>query len=200
MGYVTSFLVNDCFAVMKQIVNTLSLYGEVRSDIEKDMEIARAYLKYGFDWKTRDSTSNCVLHSCVHGLDGSVSSIEQSTISYCAGCSRMFGFFRRMHVLLHENDASASTTQVVSDCYDKAELFLGHRLRVVNQQRAISAIITELAQRCVDNGSSSEALVVLDFKMKLEPLYYREKTVERYGKRGISWHGAMVQCFTVSEP
>lgn len=70
---------------------------------------------------------------------------------------------------------------------------------MVNQQRAISAIITELAQRCVDNGSSSEALVVLDFKMKLEPMYYREKTVESYGKRGISWHGAMVQYFTVCE-
>lgn len=39
--------------------------------------------------------------------------------------------------------------------------------------------------------------MVLDFKMKLDPMYYREKTVEHYGKRGISWHGAMVQYFTI---
>lgn len=101
VDYVTGFLVNDCFAVIQQVVNSLNLHGDVRSDIEKDMEIARADLKYGFDWKTRDPTSNCVLHSCLQGLDGSSSSIDQGTIPYYSGCSRLFGFYRRIQVLLY---------------------------------------------------------------------------------------------------
>ncbi|OWZ10435.1 hypothetical protein PHMEG_00016716 [Phytophthora megakarya] len=46
---------------------------------------------------------------------------------------------------------------------------------------------------------SDEAVVTLDFKMKLEPLYFREKTVDHYGKRGISWYGALVHYFKYCE-
>ena len=32
----------------------------------------------------------------------------------------------------------------------------------------------------------------MDFKMKFEAMYHREKTTDFYGKKGLSWHGAMV--------
>lgn len=32
--------------------------------------------------------------------------------------------------------------------------------------------------------------------MKVEPIYFRETTVEHYGKRGILWHGCMAHYFT----
>ena len=32
--------------------------------------------------------------------------------------------------------------------------------------------------------------------MKFEALYFREKTVESYGKRGTSWHGAMITYYS----
>jgi hypothetical protein len=35
--------------------------------------------------------------------------------------------------------------------------------------------------------------------MKLEPMYFREKTVDHYGKRGISWHGALIQYFVFDD-
>jgi len=40
-------------------------------------------------------------------------------------------------------------------------------------------------------------VVTLDYKMKLDPLYSREKTVDHYGKRGMSWHGSMIQYYTM---
>ncbi|KAJ0389468.1 hypothetical protein P43SY_011890 [Pythium insidiosum] len=57
----------------------------------------------------------------------------------------------------------------------------------------------DLKQATLDSKATIEAIVLIDFKMKLEPLYYREKTVEHYGKRGMTWHGALVQYFEYQE-
>jgi ABC-type uncharacterized transport system YnjBCD permease subunit len=35
--------------------------------------------------------------------------------------------------------------------------------------------------------------------MKLDPIYYREKTVDHYGKRGMSWRGSMIQYYTMED-
>lgn len=65
-------------------------------------------------------------------------------------------------------------------------LFLGHRIRVINQQRALQGMVLEMQERCVGARADgpTEALVTLDFKMKLAPLYFQEKTVDHCGKRG----------------
>jgi hypothetical protein len=34
--------------------------------------------------------------------------------------------------------------------------------------------------------------------MKFEPVYFRQKTADHYGKRGISWHGSSVITFYTS--
>jgi hypothetical protein len=39
---------------------------------------------------------------------------------------------------------------------------------------------------------STRALLVLDWKMKLLASYYRMKSSEWYGRKGLSYHGAMV--------
>jgi hypothetical protein len=43
----------------------------------------------------------------------------------------------------------------------------------------------------------NECFITIDYKMKLDSIYYREKTVDHYGKRGMSWHGAMFQYYTM---
>lgn len=88
---------------------------------------------------------------------------------------------------------------MIDDYSEKARLYFGHRLRVTNQQSAIQQLLDGMSARCVEHSGYDEALVTLDFKMKLEPLYFREKTVDHYGKRGISWHGALVQYFEYDE-
>ncbi|KAI9906243.1 hypothetical protein PsorP6_003985 [Peronosclerospora sorghi] len=97
------------------------------------------------------------------------------------------------HRLLVNVGAPASAIHDIDDCCLTANVFIAHKIRLSNQQIAISKILNDMRSRCTDSKGSDEALVVIDFKTKLEPLYFRQKTVEHYGKRGISWHGVMVQ-------
>jgi hypothetical protein len=50
----------------------------------------------------------------------------------------------------------------------------------------------EMMMNCLQNETVNECVILLDYKMKFEPVYFREKTVDHYGKKGISWHGAMI--------
>ncbi|EFX81178.1 hypothetical protein DAPPUDRAFT_102749 [Daphnia pulex] len=54
-----------------------------------------------------------------------------------------------------------------------------------------------MMMNCLQNETVNECVILLDYKMKFEPVYFREKTVDHYGKRGISWHGAMITFYTV---
>lgn len=95
--------------------------------------------------------------------------------------------------------ADPRTLSVVEDGIQKIELFDGHRLRVTNQQRALDAILNRMSERAAHLEGLDEALVVIDFKLKAEPIYFREKTLEHYGKREMSWHGAMVRFWAADE-
>lgn len=49
---------------------------------------------------------------------------------------------------------------------------------------------------CLQNKTVNECVIHLDYNMKFEPVYFREKTVDHYGKRQRSWHGAMITFYT----
>ena len=54
---------------------------------------------------------------------------------------------------------------------------------------AISQTEENIKKVCVKSkGKNSNALIIMDFKMKFETKSSRETTVEHYGKRGIGWH------------
>jgi hypothetical protein len=57
---------------------------------------------------------------------------------------------------------------------------------MLNQQTAIRKMHTEMERDCLHNGFSNECVVLIDNKMKFEPVYFRQKTADHYGKRGIS--------------
>jgi hypothetical protein len=47
-------------------------------------------------------------------------------------------------------------------------------------------------EELLENLCTGSALIVMDFKMKFLPQYWREITLQHYGKRGISWAGSMI--------
>ncbi|OWZ14018.1 hypothetical protein PHMEG_00012571 [Phytophthora megakarya] len=71
-------------------------------------------------------------------------------------------------------EASEEALSVVVDCYEKFDLFMGHRLRVVNQQRALHELWQNMKKRCINDTGSNQILLVIDFKMEVGPLYFRE--------------------------
>lgn len=65
----------------------------------------------------------------------------------------------------------------------------------MNQRRAIHELEEEMKQRVMETGETAEGIILCDFKMKWLPVKFREKTIEHFGKRGISWHGWMLKYF-----
>ena len=49
------------------------------------------------------------------------------------------------------------------------------------------------------NDSDVHALMIINFKMKFEPLSTRETTLDHYGKRGIGWYGVHIMYFKLEE-
>ena len=97
--------------------------------------------------------------------------------------------FKVLQYIKDNSDRKHST--VVDDCAEKLKLYMGHRRRVVNQRKRIAQVMQEMDEQT--------AYIVIDYKMKFNAMYYREKTVEHFGKRGMSWHGAMVYLKTTEE-
>ena len=64
-------------------------------------------------------------------------------------------------------------------------------MRVAAQRLEVDRRISGMRSRT----SLDECVITIDFKMKYQPIAYRETTVGHFGKRGISWHGAMVHVF-----
>jgi hypothetical protein len=87
--------------------------------------------------------------------------------------------------------------EFVKESHHRMRLYQAHILRVVNQQKALEGYRQELYERCAKekNTEARHLYVVIDFKMKWEAMYQREKTTQHFGKRGISWHGNRIEYF-----
>jgi hypothetical protein len=46
----------------------------------------------------------------------------------------------------------------------ESEVVFGHRLRVINQQKEIKAMIHDMQMRCIQNKGSDEAVITIDFQ------------------------------------
>ena len=58
---------DDPLAVMKKIVEDLAEVSE-RREFKRRIELARAFVKYGYPAKHVAEASNCITHNCTHGL------------------------------------------------------------------------------------------------------------------------------------
>jgi hypothetical protein len=192
VDYVSGFLVNDTFDVITQMINAPTVGNKDAARMTEMLERVRIYLKYGFDYHVKDPTIECRLRLLNHGLSKPNEAVG-FVVPVCYMCLQAFSTFEQLKTLLSGHVSDQSLQHVLSDCSNKAKLYLAHRVRVINQQMAIAQVVQDIRADCAVSGCCSKALVVVDFKMKQEPMYFREKTVEHYGKRGISWHGAMIQ-------
>lgn len=75
-------------------------------------------------------------------------------------------------------------TYLVCNARKSIEAWKAHLLRSVNQDEARLDTLTKL--------DSKSVLIVLDWAMKYLPRKYRESQSDWFGKRGISWHIAVV--------
>ena len=199
VDYVTGFLIDDSIEALRKIVSSFSVFSGAseseRERILKELEVAKAFLKHGYN-DHLNNISDCISHSITQGLSSTVSELSIRRPRQRAGCSYPFQVCSKTKRLC---GALPNALEVAADCEEKSVLFMGHRIRVTNQKLHITRLIDGMKERCRRGRKSSEALVVLDYKMKFDAAYYREKAVDYYGKRGISWRGSMVMLFAFNE-
>ena len=177
VDYATGILLYDNFQMVKSIIDTIE-------DVEK-VKIFRVraekvvlFVKSTFPKHlTKDGPSDSG-HNLEYGLCGQGYSVSPHT---CKDCQMPFKFFHDL-----KNAVEGSQHELLADCQSKVSLYMGHIVRVVNQRLAIKDELDQLQQH------PNRAYVVIDYKMKMIPVYFREKTLEHYGKKGMSWHGAML--------
>ena len=118
----------------------------------------------------------------------------------CASCKHLFFMLEHLKQMVKKaknNKSIKSALRALRNCKKKIKLFMGHKIRVKNQQMEVTKILEDMKKELLENGSCSTCLITLDFKMKFDAKYFREWTLHFYGKRGMSWHGAMIQYYTL---
>jgi hypothetical protein len=176
VDYVSGFLLNDNFGLLSRIIH--DILPSNFEDLSRKMEILKAWLKYGtvghFEAIAGENDPPCARHLIKFGLMRPANTSTCSLPVSCSCCHALHHFIAHVKQRLVESAADENTLGVVADCHVKLELFLGHCLRVLNQQRELHDLFSDMQSRCVEN-KATEALVVIDFKMKAEPIYFREK-------------------------
>ena len=67
---------------------------------------------------------------------------------------------------------------------------MGHKVRCKNQSKCIKQVDNDMKKLCHNSkGEDIRGLLVMDFKMKFNPISARESTIQHCGKQCISWHG-----------
>ena len=83
-------------------------------------------------------------------------------------------FFNELsNFIIASGEETDSALTALRGAHKKAILFKGHRLRVLNQKNSIEKALATMRQNYI-NGIS-ECFITTDYKMKLDPIYYREK-------------------------
>jgi hypothetical protein len=123
---------------------------------------------------------------------------ETQAAATCLGCAFIHRFMLELLPQSIENertdvnkDSIDNALKFIKDAHEKFILYMGHQVRVVNQNKKLDEYDEELKNRC-HQERNLEAIylsLIVDFKMKWEAMYQREKTIQNYGKRGSSWHG-----------
>jgi hypothetical protein len=129
---------------------------------------------------------------------------ETDTSATCLGCAFIHKLMLEVlpQAVANErtnddNDAIDNALVYIDDAHEKFMLYMGHQVRVVNQNKKLDEYDEALKNHCCQERNSQAICLslIIDFKMKWEAMYQREKTIQNYGKRGISWHGIRGQYY-----
>ena len=87
---------------------------------------------------------------------------------------------RNEHIAFYSKDHQDDTLYYFVKAKQSIFDWKVHILRSCNQEKA--------KQDRLQNLTTSEAIIVMDWAMKFQQMKFREKQLEWFGKRGLSWH------------
>jgi hypothetical protein len=178
VDYATGILLYDNFDMVKRVIKTL-VDQETKDAFLVEAEKVILFLKSKFPKHITKDGENISGHKLEYGLCGK--NYPNESPQTCIDCQKPFKFFHKLMLDVH-----AQHHNLLKECQHKVLLYMGHTVRVVNQRIAVKKELGVL------HNHPNRAYVVIDYKMKMLPVYFREKTLDHYGKKGMSWHGAML--------
>ena len=204
VDYVAGILVHETVMALQNLADSLFV-GPQQRNFTRLLTVARNFMKVQYD-------SHLLLSDDVgtHGLQFALRKPVAGASPRCRQCNACnFPFYvlAEMTKTLdatsfdqfdNSADVKADALQLLGDTATKFRLYYGHRARVINQNIAIEAVMTELKDLAVA-GDESKALLLIDWKMKFEMVSSHETSQEHFGKRGLPWHGAMLIFFRRKE-
>ena len=182
VDYVLGCLCYDNLGTVREIVEGEIQSVEVKQSVKAQIDAVEEFMK--FSYLEHVSLDSDALNDQEFAFGTSSSS--QPMTSDCKSCMIPYQVIRNVSVSIEP--CPDDVRMALQDCQDKLMLFMSHQHRCKNQQDRIAKAF-ETTER---DTAREESLILVDYKMKMEPIRYREKTVECFGKRGMSWHGAVI--------
>ena len=172
VDYMVSELLNENQARMKRLID-----GEVEDASEakrliSELERVFSYVRTGFPTKIDGEGATCPSLLSKHALGVPGEEIEGGGEITCAETRAVFQWFEELTTHVPER-----WHKLVSEAVEKIQIAMAHSVRIVVQQRRIREIET-----AISSMGSTEAKIILDYKMKLTPCHWRESSVLHYGK------------------
>jgi hypothetical protein len=155
------------------MASTLSL-GADRSTVEASARDIEKFLQFQFNKHIGLGLS------ASHDISFSLAPESLHQCSLPDRCSTCNTLFEKIDVI--KSVVNEKHHDVLDDCSHKFMLYMAHRMRVANQRSSIA----ERLQQVRDDQQYDHAHVHMDYKMKFEPVYHNEQTLQHYGKRGQS--------------
>lgn len=111
---------------------------------------------------------------------------ETHITSYCTTC--LIPLKINFNVESATEKYTTNIRDAISLAKDRLKLYVGHVQRAVNEDRRISTVMDSLRK----SKPEFTVLMIVDYKMKFEPICFGETSTDFFGKRGMSWHGSVI--------
>ena len=200
IDYVTSLLVNETTEVLQDVIDKM-LDTNLARQLSEMLSVAAYFLKHNYKHHIVLEGDDVRYHGLKHALNKKTPSTTEveKTSHTCNACRFPFYFCESLRQGVSQSTKQINREQVddalsvINDTEEKFALYMAHVARCVNQSHAIAQKEESIKQLCFDSkGKQVHAMLIIDFKMKFEPLSSRESTVEHFAKRGIAWHGGAI--------
>ena len=193
VDYVLGTLVYDNIRCARDLVTGEVDGPDKRAQLLCQLDAVEEFLK--FTYLEHIDIDNDPLHDSTFALETSQSlgSTGTTRTSNCKLCMIPFQVICNIEDSLSDDKQDLHT--VLEEVKRKISLYMGHQMRCYNQEQRIANIFMDLRK----NTSEQKVVILIDYKMKFEAIRFREKTTEFFGKKGMSWHGAVVFYYNSTE-
>jgi hypothetical protein len=127
---------------------------------------------------TKDGVA--VHNSCIsHCLPYAFGNCQEIHFKSCINCENLFIFFKRL-----KDHLSLNLHGDLDEYQKKLVAFMSHHARKIYLNAQLPATLSQL--------NSDEALIIVDYKMRINPKKARETKDEWFGKRGWTLHSVLL--------